>query len=285
MEMGEHSVARRARRVTKRTASNPVIELLERVGYIVRGALYAVMGGLALGLALGIGGSATDPAGSLLWIVGNPAGKALLLAVIAGLGAYSLWGFVRAIFDPLHRGDDPPGIADRLGFAWSGIAYASIVVFALKLLVGAASPKHQDSTQAAIAPVLALPAGRWIAVAIGVVAIGVGIGQFVEAYKATFRKDLKRIEMKKAEKDVVDNLGRLGFVARGVTFGLVGWFVVQGGLHQDPSQVHGYAGAFVFLIQQPFGHQLVALVAIGFIALGLHSFACARWIRLLGSSS
>lgn len=284
MEMGEGSVAQQARTVTKRTASNPGIELLERVGYIVRGAIYAVMGGLALGLALGIGGNATDPAGSLLWIIGNPAGKALLLAVIAGLGAYSLWGFVRAIFDPLHRGDDAPGIADRLGFAWSGIAYASIVVFALKLLVGAASPKHQDATQAAIASVLALPAGRWIAVVIGLIAIGVGIGQFVEAYKATFRKDLKRVEMKEAEKKVVDNLGRLGFVARGVTFGLVGWFVVQGGLHQDPSQVHGYAGAFVFLIQQPFGHLLLALVAIGFIALGLHSFACARWIRLLGSA-
>ena len=33
---------------------------------------------------------------------------------LAGLGAYSLWGFVRAIFDPLHRGDHPAGIAERL---------------------------------------------------------------------------------------------------------------------------------------------------------------------------
>ena len=277
--MGAHSVVRRA----ERTAANPGIEFLERVGYVVRGVLYAVMGGLALALALGIGGNATDQSGSLVWLTGNSAGKFLLLAVVIGLAAYSLWGFVRAIFDPLHRGDDPPGIAQRLGFAWSGIAYASIVVFALKLLVGAASPHHQDGTQAAVASVLSIPGGRWIAVGIGVIALGAGIGQFVEAYKATFRKDLTRSEMTKAEKEAVDNLGRLGMVSRGVTFSLVGWFVMQGGLNQDPSQARGYGGAFLFLVQQPFGRLILAMVAIGFIALGLHSFACARWIRLLGS--
>ena len=282
--MGEHSVARHARRVTEHTAANPGIEFLERVGYIVRGVLYGVMGGLALALALGIGGSATDQSGSLVWLTGNGAGKFLLLAVVIGLAAYSLWGFVRAIFDPLHRGDDPPGIAQRLGFAWSGIAYASIVVFALKLLVGAASPHHQDGTQAAISSILSVPGGRWIAVGLGVIALGAGIGQFVEAYKATFRQDLKRTEMTKAEKEAVDNLGRLGMVSRGVTFSLVGWFVMLGGLRQDPSQVRGYGGAFLFLVQQPFGRVILAVVAIGFIALGLHSFACARWIRLLGST-
>jgi len=73
-------------------------------------------------------------------------------------------------------------------------------------------------------------------------------------------------------------------VARGVTFSLVGWFVMQGGLRQDASQARGYGGAFIFLIQQPFGRVILAVVAIGFIALGLHSFACARWIRLLGST-
>jgi uncharacterized membrane protein YidH (DUF202 family) len=275
-----HTVARRARAATKRTASNPALEFLERAGYVIRGVLYAVMGALALGLAIGVGGRATDPTGSIVLLTHNPAGKFLLFAVIVGLGAYALWGFIRAVFDPLHRGDDAPGIAERLGFAWSGIAYTSIVLFALKLLAGS-SPSHRDSTQATIASILTLPAGKWIAAGIGLVAIGVGIGQFVVAYKATFKKDMKRTEMKRAEKDIVDNLGRMGMVARGVTFTLVGWFVLQGGLHHDAAQVHGYSGAFVFLLEKPYGHVLLAAVAIGFIALGLHSFASARWIRLL----
>src|SRR5579872_3614903 len=282
--MSAYSAPARASAVADRTVSNPALELLERVGYVVRGVLYGVMGLLALGLAAGVGGAATDQSGSLLFITGNPFGKIVLLTVAIGLGAYSIWGFVRAILDPLHRGKDASGIAERLGFAWSGIAYASLALFALKLLVGAPSAKHQDGTQTAIATVLSYPAGRWIAVGIGLVAISVGLGQFFVAYKATFKKDLKRSEMSESERRTVDMLGRIGMVARGVVFTLVGWFVFQSGLHQDAAQAHGFGFAFQYLLAQPFGRLILAAVALGFIALGLHSFACARWIRLLGSS-
>ena len=278
-----HGIARRAKSATKHTAQHPALELLERAGYIVRGVLDAAMGTFALGLAAGLGGTATDQSGSLVILSGGPAGRAILLAVILGLGAYALWGFVRAIFDPLHRGKDASGIADRLGFVWSGIAYGSVVLFALHLFIGSAPGPTHDGTQDTIAKVLALPAGQAVVIAIGVVAVGVGLGQFVEAYRAAFRKDLKRTEMKKAERRIVDTLGRLGMVSRGVIFTLIGWFIIQGGFAHDPSKVHGYGGAFLFLLFQPFGRVLLALVALGFIALGLHSFACARWIRLLGS--
>jgi hypothetical protein len=281
--MSAYSVTGRARSATEHTAANPALELLERAGYIVRGVLYAVMGILALGLALGIGGAATDQSGSLLFITGNPFGKLVLLSVAVGLGAYSIWGFVRAIFDPLHRGKDASGVAERLGFAWSGIAYASLSLFALKLLVGAPTAKHQDGTQTAIATILSYPAGRWLAVGIGLVAIAVGIGQFVIAYKATFKQDLKRSEMSESERKIVDQLGRMGMVARGVVFTLVGWFVFQSGLHKDATQAHGFGFAFQYLLAQPYGRVILAAVALGFIALGIHSFACARWIRLLGS--
>lgn len=272
----------KAQSATKKTVANPALELLERAGYVARGVLYAAMGTFALGLALGLGGAATDQSGSLVILTGGPAGKVFLFAVVIGLGAYSIWGFVRAIFDPLHRGKDATGIAERLGFAWSGIAYFSIVIFALHLIAGTAA-QHQDGTQMAIAKILAYPAGQLAAIAIGIVAIGVGLGQFVEAGKAVFKKDLKRGEMSEAEKKIVDTLGRIGYVARGVTFTIVGWFVVQGGVTKDPSRVHGFGGAFIFLLEQPFGRVLLGAVAIGFIALGIHSFACARWIRLLSS--
>ncbi len=280
-----HHVARRARAATRRTVANPALELLERAGYVVRGVLYAAMGIFALGLALGLGGAATDQSGSLVILTGGPAGKFMLFAVVLGLAAYSVWGFVRAIFDPLHRGRDPIGIAERLGFLWSGIAYLSIVLFALQLIAGSASSASHDGAQAAIARILDYPAGQLGAILIGIIAICVGLGQFAEAVRAVFKRDLKRSEMTRSEKKIVDSLGRMGMVSRGVTFTIAGWFVLQGGVTRDPSRVHGFGGAFVFLLQQPFGRVLLGAVAIGFIALGLHSFACARWIRLLGSRS
>jgi hypothetical protein len=275
--------ARYAPAAVKRAASSPTIEFLERVGYIARGLLYVVMGSLALGLALGVGGKATDQSGSLTTLAGGTFGKVLLLVLVVGLAAYSFWGFVRAIFDPLHRGDHPGGIAERLGFAWSGVAYGGLALFALELFAGTGRASSQDSTQTTITKFFAYPAGGWLVIVIGLVSIAVGLGQFWLARKATFKKDLKREEMSPTEKKFVDGLGRFGFFARGVTFTLVGWFVFQAGLHRDPSRARGFGGAFVFLLNQPYGHLLLAVVALGFVALGLHSFACARWMRLLGS--
>ena len=120
---------------------------------------------------------------------------------------------------------------------------------------------------------------------IGVVAIVVGLGQFLEAYRATFQEDLKGAAMTASQRMWAVRLGRFGMFARGVTFLVIGWFLVQAGLHHDAGQVQGFGGAFIFLLGQPFGRVLLGVIALGFVALGLHSFACARWIRLMGSSS
>ena len=267
----------------KHAASNPQLEFLERVGYVARGVLYVVMGLLALAIALSIGGGqATDLSGSLVFLIGNPFGKLVLIAMIVGLAAYSLWGFIRAIFDPLHRGRDASGVMARLGFVSSAVSYAAIGLFALQILAGAGATSG-DSTQKTVTSILAHPFGGWLTIVIGLVAVGVGIGQFIEAYRATFRQDLKGAEMTASEKSIAVGLGRFGMLARGVTFLVIGWFLIQAGIHNDAGQAHGFGGAFLFLLAQPYGHLLVGIIALGFVALGLHSFACARWIRLMGN--
>lgn len=268
----------------KRAAANPLLELMERLGYAVRGALYSVMGLLALGIALGVGaGQATDLSGSLVFLISNPLGKLVLVVVIVGLTAYSLWGFTRAIYDPLHRGKGAGGYAARLGFISSAVSYAAIVFFALQLLLGSGGPSG-EGTRKTITSVLTHPGGGLVTVIIGLVIIGIGLGQFLEAYRATFKEDLKAAEMTASERENAIRLGRFGMFARGVIFLVIGWFVVQAGIHHDPAQVQGFGGAFLFLLGQPFGRVILGIVALGLVALGLHSFACARWIRLMGSS-
>jgi hypothetical protein len=262
-----------------------MLELLERLGYIVRGALYAVMGVLALGIAVSVrGGKATDLTGSLVFLISNPFGKIVLIVAAVGLSAYSLWGFTRAIYDPLHRGSDASGYAARLGFVSSAISYAAIVFFAVKILVGSGGGSA-DSTQKTIASILVHPGGGWLTIIFGLVAIGIGFGQFLEAYRATFAADLKGAEMSESERSFAILCGRFGMAARGVTFLVIGWFVVQAGIHNDPSQAQGFGGAFLFLLNQPFGRVVLGVVALGFVALGLHSFACARWVRLMPRSA
>jgi hypothetical protein len=269
----------------KRAAANPVLEFLERLGYVVRGALYAVMGLLALKIVLSVsGGATTDLTGSLVVLVSNPWGKFVLIVAAIGLTAYSLWGFTRAIYDPLHRGSDASGYMARLGFVTSALSYAAIVIFAIQLLAGSGATTN-DGTQKTIAAVLTHPAGGALTILIGLIVIGVALGQFLESYRATFARDLKSAEMSATARDIAVKLGRFGMFARGVIFLVIGWFVVQAGIHHDPAQTQGFSGAFVFLLAQPFGRILLGVVALGFVALGLHSFACARWIRLMQSSS
>src|SRR5437868_5176299 len=117
------AVADRPKHEAKRAAANPGLKLLQRLGYAVRGVLYVTMGFLALRIALGKpDGQATDLNGSLVYVVGNPFGKVLLFVAVVGLAAYSLWGLIRATFDPLHRGSDPSGYMERLGFVSSAVS-------------------------------------------------------------------------------------------------------------------------------------------------------------------
>src|SRR4051794_11098006 len=88
----------------QQTGGNPWLERLARIGYAARGVLYAVVGLLAVTLALGRGGATTDKNGALTTIAGQPFGKLLLVLIVVGLIGYSIWGFARALLDPLGRG-------------------------------------------------------------------------------------------------------------------------------------------------------------------------------------
>ena len=255
------------------------MERTARLGYVVRGVIYGTMGVLALGMAVGLDSGTTDQRGALIPLGESAVGRLFLLVVIVSLLAYAGWGFIRAIYDPLHRGDDPPGIASRIGFAWSGLNYAALAVFAAGLMLGG-SKSGGDSVQKIVGWALDLPAGGIIVTVAGAIGILGGFGQFMDAYKAGFRKDLKRNQMTAAQRITVDSLGRFGMVARGVIFGTVGIFVLVAGLNHDAADAHSFGPAFAAVAREPLGHVLLALVALGFVALGLHSWANARWVRM-----
>lgn len=271
----------RLRSGLKDAAANPWLERLGRLGYVVRGALYGVMGFLALRLAVGQPTKTTDQRGTLYLLSGSSLASVFLVVVIVCLAAYSLWGFIRAIYDPLGRGKDAVGIVSRLGFAWSGLNYAALTVFALTFLAGATRGDGSDTLQKTVGSVLSAPAGAALVVIAGIIGVATGLGQFVDMYKAGFMKDLKRNQMSRAERAIVDSLGRFGMFSRGVIFTLLGVFIFLAGLHKDAAEAQGIGAAFQFIAQQPLGHISLAVVGAGFIALGLHSFANARWVRML----
>ena len=271
-----------ANRAAKSATRNPAYKLLARGGYVVRGFLYAYMGYVALLVALTGGARRADQQGSLVAVAGFPLGRVLLIACIAFLGAYALWGFIRAVYDPLDEGNDAKGIAARLAFAFSGCAYVALTLFAIGLLTHGSGGNRPDEVQQWAGRVLAAPAGIILAEVAGLIAIAAGLGQFYEAYQATFQKDLKLGTMSRVEKQATRTLGQFGFFSRGFVFLLIGWFILLAGLQHNARQARGFSGTFTFLLTQPYGRPILGLLAIGFVALGLDSLALARYIRLPG---
>lgn len=268
-------------RQAKHATSNPWVESVERLGYLVRGLLYFIIGVLALQLALGAGGATADQTGAIAMIGSQPMGKALLIVTTVGLAGYSFWGFVRAFGDPLRRGTSLKGIVERIGFLISGLSYGILVIptadFVLNRPVGGASAgKPADLT----AQLLSQPNGRWLVFAFALFWGAAAVGQFYSAYTAHFARDFQTSTMSKEEFKLSKEIGRLGYAARGVVFGLSGWFIFESALTLDPRRAVGFDGVLLKLAQAPYGPLVLAVVAFGLVAFGVFSALCAKWIKV-----
>ena len=259
--------------------ANPWLERLVRLGYAVRGVLYAVVGLLAVQVALGAGGATTDKNGALTKIGSEPFGKFLLIVVVVGLAGYAIWGFIRAILDPQHRGTDPKGVAQRVGYAVSGLSYGALVIPTARMITSGGGAGANNGSADLTARMLALPLGQWLVALLGFIIMAGGLGQLAQAATAGFKKDFKEGEKSPNEMTWAVRIGRFGLAARGIVFLMLGFFVLQAALHVDPKQAKGMDAALATLAHQPHGPWVLGIVALGLVAFGVYSMLCARWIR------
>ncbi len=74
-----------AERTARSAATSKWMTMLARLGYAVKGVVYLVIGILAVQLAAGRGGKATDQRGAIHIIYDQPFGRFLLVIVAIGL--------------------------------------------------------------------------------------------------------------------------------------------------------------------------------------------------------
>ena len=267
-------VVRRVRQGARQ--ASPWVKWGARLGYLTNGIVYLLIGALAVRVAFGSGGKTTDQEGVLQSVLSAPFGRVLLALIAVGLLGHAIWLFVQAALDTERKGSDLTGIGSRLGNALSGIlqAFLSFTAGALALGFGSGG----GSPDALTAILFSQPFGRVLAVAIGAGIVVAGFYQFHKAYKADFREGLKLGEMSERERTWATRAGRLGYVARGVVFVIIGIFLGQAALTADPQQARGLGGALSTLAQQPFGPYLLGAVALGLAAYGLyHALVEARY--------
>ena len=128
---GKRRLARRAKREARSAEQSRPFRWLIRAGFVARGITYAVVGFLALALALGAGtlGAAASQQGALALIARNWLGELALIVIAAGLLAYALWKLIQGIFGRGPEGGGGSSVFDRVGNIAGGIAY--LIFFAL----------------------------------------------------------------------------------------------------------------------------------------------------------
>jgi hypothetical protein len=252
-------------------------ELLSRAGFVARGLIYAIIGILALKLALGHGGKLTDQKGALHTIARQPFGKLLLTLVAIGLGGYSLWRLIRAVIGHGPEGSDSG--FDRVAAFASGIAYGVMCALAIEILLGSGGG-NGGNVKKSTAGALGWPAGTWIVGIAGVVLFGVALYQGYRGITRKFLEDSKVEEMKPEVKKWITRLGTVGHLARMVVFGLVGIFLVKAAIDYNARKAVGLDGALAKITHYSYGPFLLGIVAVGLIAFAVYSLSDARYRRI-----
>jgi uncharacterized protein DUF1206 len=266
----------RAKSAGTNVVNTRAFELASRAGFVARGVVYAIIGLLALDVAVGHGGKITNQQGALRSIEHQPFGHLLLVLVAAGLAAYAVWRLFRAALGHGPEGADR-GI-ERVGAIGSGIAYAALCAIAVQLLTGSSS--NSGNTKKTASGVFAWPGGRWIIGAAGLVMIAVGVYQLVRGLGRKFLDDSRMDEMPRALEKWFTPSGIVGHVARAVVFGLVGVFLLKAAVDYKANEAIGLDGALAKLYHQSVGPWLLGFVAAGLIAFGLFSIVESRYRRI-----
>jgi len=269
------SGARSAGRAAQSAGNNPHFKTLAKVGYAVNGLLHALIGAIAISLAVGAGGESADQSGALGELAASPGGIFVIWTIVVGLAALGLWQVLQAFLVP---GSDPQKVwVHRLKELGKGVAYLFVAGTALTVaLTGSAD--SSGSTASASASVLALPGGPVLLMIAGVAVLAIG-GYFV--YKGVAQKFTEDLAVPSGTLGTVTvGLGVAGYIAKGIAVGVVGILVIVAGFTVDPSQSTGLDGALRSLASLPFGVAILVLVGLGLIAYGVYCLFRARFARL-----
>src|SRR4029077_16576517 len=169
--MNENGAERQAESFT----DTPVFEALARAGYLARGALYAVIGILAIRLAQGVSGPRPNQQGAMQQIEHQRFGHALLILIAIGLGGYALWRLAQALVGHTPEYGEHSKL-DRIGAVGSFVAYSAFCVLAVEVLQGSGGTSSARTPKPP-AGVLHWPGGRELVGAVGLLFIGIALYQ------------------------------------------------------------------------------------------------------------
>jgi hypothetical protein len=244
-------------------------EWIARVGYLAKGIVFAVIGGLAVRVAFGDWSEDADPTGAIEKVAELPYGSVLLTLLAAGLAAYSLWRITLGVADIDEEGTGARALATRSIYVWIGLVYGAFSALCVAVLLGWRRGSEDGVTSAA-GTVMQLPAGTWLVGIAGGVVMVAGARELFVALSGGYRDEFRREELNAAERIAALATGFYGHAARGAAFMLSGVLAIRAALNFDPDEARGLAGSFRELAGERYGTVSLFAIAAGFITFGIY---------------
>ena len=270
------SQATRASMSARRASESPAALALARIGLAARGAIYILIGWLAIEVALGHSSQQPNQQGALQLLAGKSYGLVTLWLLGIGFAGYSLWRLSEAAFGVTG---EKPGPGPRLKSLVRAIVYAFLAYLTFQVIAGAAgneTRKQQDLT----ARLMHHTGGQWLVAIVGLVIVAAGLALVAEGIRRKFMKYLRTSKMSPRTRRVVERLGMIGTTARGAVFAIVGALIFDAALTFSPKKSGGLDKALLTLRHQAFGEYLLLIVALGLLIFGVYGLCEARWRKV-----
>ncbi len=266
---------RKAKRSADRGADKAddsrALGMLARAGYVVVGVLHLIIGWLAVRIATDdSGGEEASNSGALAQIAEAPGGRLLLWLAVAGLAGLAIWRLIGIFVEEEAK--------DKAKSLVLAVVYASLAVTTSTFARGA-STSDGDTASDITAKVLEQPMGVALVVAGGAVVLGVGLYSIWNGATKGFKDDLEAGAESGHVGSAIVTAGVVGYVARGLAFGILGVLIVMAAITNDPEKAAGLDSALRTLGGQPAGAAMLIVVGVGVALYGLYSIARARYVR------
>ncbi len=257
---------------------SPWVLRVVRLGFLAKGLIYSLIGILAFRLAIGMrGGRLVDSSGVLRTLLGQPFGLIMLVVISFGILGYAAYYVFEAVMDTRHRGGGLKGWTSRTLTIIKAVAYGTIGVEALRLVLGnrkaAGGPEETAST------VMLFPLGAWFLVLVGLGIAIYGVMQLRMTWNGKFDDDLDEARVRR-EASWLLTIGRLGIGARSIILVLMGFTLSWAGIERQPSNADGYRESLMMLFFQPFGGWILAAIGGGLFLFGVFELAHVKYARI-----
>lgn len=250
------------------------IHYLPIYGCISTGLIYGAIGIIAILSFLRIKHGGADEGSLLVYLNDYLVGKIFVWIILLGTLSYIIWRIYEAYKDPYNYGSHWKGLARRSGIGLSSIADVLIAYSAIMVLLGNSSSTEDgrpEEEREMVGSMLQEGWGESLIITLGIIIIGTAIVQLNYGVTRGYKERLDIGHFTETTKKLVHLLAWIGYAARGIIIGIIGFFYLKAGIVENPQIVVNTDKAFNF-IGENIGGVFFIIVAIGTICYGIFMF-------------